>query len=159
MSEEDADTFSQWGIQTLGELAELPEVDLIARLGQEGKRFVAACQRRANTLILSYRGALCLEEFVEFDAPVETLESLLFALNSMLGYLVKRASSRPLAVASLSLVCDLENAPSHTRSVRPALPTEDRHILLKLLQLDLAAHGPSAGVVSVRLSAASGAIT
>jgi len=52
-------TLSQWGIQTLGGLAELPEVDLIARLGQECKSSVAARQTRANTHTLSYRGALC----------------------------------------------------------------------------------------------------
>jgi protein ImuB len=38
LSEEHAEIFSLWGIRTLGELAELPEKELVARLGQEGKR-------------------------------------------------------------------------------------------------------------------------
>ncbi len=159
MSKENAETFSRWGIRTLGELAELPEVDLIARLGQEGKRLWQLARGERTHLFCPIEAPFFLEEFVEFEAPVETLESLLFALHPMLEYLLQRASSRSLAVASLTLVCDLENAPPHTRSVRPALPTEDRHILLKLLQLDLQAHGPSAGVISVRLNAAPGSIT
>jgi protein ImuB len=38
ISEAQAETFSLWGIETLGMLAALPERELIARMGQEGKR-------------------------------------------------------------------------------------------------------------------------
>jgi protein ImuB len=37
LSPEHAETFSMWGITTLGELAKLEETELIARLGQPGK--------------------------------------------------------------------------------------------------------------------------
>ncbi len=38
LSPEHAELFAHWGIRTLGQLAELPEVGLITRLGQQGKR-------------------------------------------------------------------------------------------------------------------------
>ncbi len=38
LNEKQAETFSMWGIRTLGMLAALPEKELISRLGQDGKR-------------------------------------------------------------------------------------------------------------------------
>ena len=159
MSEEDAETFSRWGLRTLGDLADLPEIDLIARLGQEGKRLRQLSRGEHPHLFLPIQAPFALEEYVEFDAPVESLESLLFAINPMLEQLLKRAASRALAISSLALVFELENAPAHACGVRPALPTEDRRMLLKLLQLDLETHGPSAGVLSVRLTADPGPVS
>jgi protein ImuB len=40
--------------------------------------------------------------------------------------------------------------------IRPALPTVDRKFLLKLLQLEIAAHPPPAAVLSLTLSAEAG---
>jgi len=39
LAENHAETFAIWGIRTLGELAVLPEVDLIARLGQQARHW------------------------------------------------------------------------------------------------------------------------
>ena len=159
MREEDAEILSGWGLRTLGELAELPEIDLIARLGQEGRRLRQLACGEHTHLFQPLQAALALEEYVEFDAPVEMLESLLFAINPMLEQLMKRAASRSLAIASVTIACGHEAAPPHTRSVRTALPTEDRRVLLKLLQLDLEAHPPAAGVTSIRLTADPGPIS
>lgn len=159
MRDEDAETFSRWGMRTLGDLAELPEIDLIARLGQEGKRLRQLARGELPHLFRPIEEPFVLEEYVEFDAPVEALESLLFAVNSMLEQMMARAAWNALAVAAVHLVCDLEKAPSLTREVRPALPTADRRVLLKLLQLDLEAHAPGAGVLSVRLTVEPGPIS
>ncbi len=159
MHEEDAEVLSGWGVRTLGELAELPEIDLIARLGQEGRRLRQLACGEYKHLFRPLEALATLEEYVEFDAPVEVLESLLFAINSMIEQLIKRAGSRALALASITAVCEQEGAPPHTRSVRSALPTEDRKALLKLLQLDLEAHPPLAGVTAIRLTADPGPLS
>ncbi len=53
LSEEHAETFSLWGIRTLGMLAALPEKELISRLGQEGRRLRQLRTRPKTSLIPS----------------------------------------------------------------------------------------------------------
>ncbi len=60
-----------------------------------------------------------------------------------------RAQSHAYALASVTLQLGLEGGGEHKRTVKPALPVLQRDVLLKLLHLDLQAHPPGAGVVSV----------
>ena len=152
MAAEIRETFAGWGLRTVGDLTSLPEVELIARIGQEGQRLRQMATGTCPHLFRPVEEGFRLEEYVEFDGPVEVLESLLFAVNPMLEQLMTRAASRAMAVAAVTLICTLEGAGEHVRRVRPALPTTDRQALLKLLHLDLEAHAPNAGVVAVRLA-------
>ncbi len=43
--------------------------------------------------------------------------------------------------------------PTHTRTLKPALPLDDRNLLLKLLQLDLQAHPAPAAILAITLHA------
>ncbi len=149
-------TFAQWGIKTLGELAHLPEVELITRLGQEGKRLRQLACGQSSHHFQPVSAPFFLEEFLELDHPVETLESLLFVLNSMLAQLVSRATAHAWALASVTVTCTLDGLSAHQRMVRPTLPSVDRAVFLKLLHLDFEAHPPGAGVLALRLAAEPG---
>ena len=152
LSEEHAETFSLWGIRTLGMLAALPEKELISRLGQEGKRLRQLALGQRLHLFRPLESAFSLEERMELDTSVEQLEALLFVVNVLLDQLIVRAASRTLALASVHLALSLEDKSSHLRTVRPALPTNDRQLWLKLLQLDLEAHPPQAPILSLTLT-------
>jgi protein ImuB len=154
--EEQSETFSLWGIHTLGMLAALPEKPLIARMGQEGKRLRQLARGELPHLFLPVEPAFTLEEQMELDTPVELLESLLFVVGAMLEQLTMRATARALALASVTITLSLEDGASHTRTVRPALPTNDRQLWIKLLHLDLEAHPPQAAILSLALSAEPG---
>lgn len=156
LSEEQAETFSLWGIHTLGMLAALPENALIARMGQEGKRLrQLACGEMAH-LFHPVETAFSLEERMELDTPVELLDSLLFVVGVMLEQLIVRATAQILALASVTIMLFLEGGISHTRTVRPALPTNARQLWIKLLHLDLEAHPPRAAILSLTLMAEPG---
>jgi protein ImuB len=151
-----AETLSLWGLHTLGELAALPEVELIVRLGQEGKRLrLLACGEHPH-LMVPEEPIFALEEFLAFDAPIELLDSLLFVLGPMLDQLLARAQNRALALASVTVKLGLDGGGEHERTIQPALPVSQRDILLKLLHLDLQAHPPSAGILSVFVHAEPG---
>src|SRR6202034_4324315 len=90
------------------------------------------------------------------DSPVELLDSLLFIMGGMLDQLIVRTQSRILALASITLHLDLEGSKTHTRTVRPALPNNDRKLWLKLIQLDLQAHPPQGAILALTLSAQPG---
>jgi protein ImuB len=97
-----------------------------------------------------------LEEFCEFESPVEQIDSLLFVGARMIDCLVARASARALSLASIAVQMRLEGGRQYHRTIRPALPTIDRKFLLKLLQLEIAAHPPQAAVVALTLRAEAG---
>jgi protein ImuB len=97
-----------------------------------------------------------LKEFFEFETPVEQMDSLLFMGARMIDCLIERASTRALSLASLTVEMSLEGRREHKRAIRPALPSVDRKFLLKLLQLEIAAHPPPAAVLSLTLMATAG---
>ena len=148
-----ASTFKSWGIASLGELANLPEIDLISRLGQKGKHLRQLARGESPHLFTPIEPVFSLKEQVELDSPVEVFTSLLFILATMLDQLIARAQSNLIALASVTLDCMLEGGARHSRIVQPALPSNDRHLWLKLLDLDLQAHPPQAAVLSLCLSA------
>jgi protein ImuB len=156
LSEEHAEIFSLWGIRTLGMLAALPEKELISRLGQEGRRLRQLARGEMPHLFVPHEPAFALEERMELDSPVEMLDSLLFVAGVMLEQLILRASARVLALASVTITLSLEGGASHTRTVRPALPSVDRQMWIKLIHLDLEAHPPQAAILAVTLAAEPG---
>ncbi|GAA3754617.1 DNA polymerase Y family protein [Terriglobus aquaticus] len=167
VEEEQRDTFALWGLHTLGDLAALPETQLVARMGQAGRRLWLQARGEHPHLMQPAEDRFTLEERTEFDAPVDLLDSLLFVLRPMLEQLVLRANQRALALASVTVRLSLTNhaaedtaiAPEATqfeRTVKPALPLADSRILLKLLHLDLQAHPPGAPIVAVHLHAEPG---
>ena len=156
LSREQSETFNAWGIRMLGSLAALPEADLIARMGQDGKRLRLQAMGKLPHLFIPIGETFRLEETLELDTPVEQLESLLFVFGMMLEQLILRASARVLALASVTIALSLEAATTYRRTISPALPTNERPLWIKLLHLDLDAHPPQAAVRGVTLTAQPG---
>lgn len=156
LSAERAATLELWGIRTLAELAALPEVELVARLGQEGKRLRSMALGEWPHLLVPEEAAILLEEFVEFDAPENRLEALLFVAGPMLDQLIARVQRHALSLASLTITLLLDGGGEHVRVLKPALPLADRAVLLKLMHLDLQTHPPSAEVMGLRIGAEPG---
>lgn len=156
LTQQQMETLSLWGLHTLGELAALPQVDLVVRLGQEGKRLWLMTRGEHPHLMVPEEPVFALEEFVAFDAPIELLESVLFVIGPMLDQLLARAQNRCYALASVTVKFGLDGGGEHERTIKPALPVLQREVLLKLMHLDLATHPPSAGVVSIFLHAEPG---
>ncbi len=170
LSEDDHDRFSSWGIHTLGQLAQLPERDLITRLGQPGKRLLQRARGELPHLLQPAEPAFNLSEALDFDDPIETLEPLLFCINPMLEQLLLRAQSRTLALAAITITLTLYRPSDRslsetpgpltgqlfTRTIRPAIPSADRPLLLKMLQLDLESNPAPGAIIRLHLSAEPG---
>jgi len=156
LSLEQADTFAAWGLHTLGMLAALPEKDLVARMGQEGRRLWQLARGERAHLFQPAALPLALAEHMELDSPVELLDSLLFVVAAMLDQLIVRANARLVALAAVTITLTLDRCATHARTVRPALPTNDKQLWIKLLHLDLEAHPPPSSVLAVALDAEPG---
>jgi protein ImuB len=156
LTETQAETFALWGIRTLGMLAVLPEIELIARMGQEGKRLRQLARGELPHLFQPVEPIFTLEEQMELDSPVEFLDALLFVVSVLLDQLILRAKARALALASVTITLTLDGGGSHTRTVRPALPTTNKQLWIKLIHLDLEAHPAQASILSIALHAEPG---
>jgi protein ImuB len=157
LEEEPLETFAGWGIRTLGELAELPTTELVTRMGEEVCVWQQLARGTAKHTFHPVEPEISLLELCEFETPVEQVDSLLFLGARMIDCLALRAAGHALALASLLVEMKLDGGGVHRGTIRPALPTIDRKFLLKLLQLEIAAHPPPAAVVALTLSAEAGA--
>lgn len=157
ITEVQATTFSNWGIRSVEAVAALPERALIARLGQDAKRLLQLAQGKHPHLLQPLDVPFVLEEQAELDSPLDDLESLLFGLSTMLEQLIVRARSRVFALASVTITLRLESDGTHERTVNPRVPTNEKKLWLKLLQLDLEQHPPQASILGVHLHAEPGA--
>lgn len=156
LTEDPREVFAMWGIRTLGELAALPEVELITRLGAEARAWREWARGTHAHLFRPIEPEFTLREFCEFDDAVEEIDSLLFLGARMIDCLVTRASDRALSLALVTAHMKLDGGKSHQCVLRPAVPSTDRKFLLKLLQLEIGSHPPQAAVVALELVAEAG---
>jgi protein ImuB len=126
-------------------------------MGPKARVWRALARGEAEHAFEPIEAEFSLEEFCEFETPVEQIDSLLFVGARMIDCLVTRAAGRALALRSLTAEMGLEGGGTHGCAIRPAVPTIDRKFLLKLLQLEIGAHPPQAAVVRLALRAEAGA--
>lgn len=150
------ETFAMWGIRTLDELVNLPETELVIRLGSKACAWRSLARGKAEHTFQPILPSLSLEEFCEFETPVEQIDSLLFIGARMIDYLVTRASGHALSLASMTVRLKLDRDRTYETTIRPAIPTTNRKLLLKLLQLEFAAHPPQSAVIALTLKAEAG---
>lgn len=156
LDQDQENTFALWGVRTLGELALAPEAELVVRLGAEARLWRQLARGEAEHTFQPLEPAFSLEEFCEFETPVEQIDALLFIGARMIDCLAARAEARALSLALLTVDMKMENGRTHRRVLRPALPSTDRKFLLKLLHLEIGAHPPEAAVIALTLAAEAG---
>jgi protein ImuB len=145
------ETLERWGIQRFSDLAALPPLGIVERLGPEGLHLRRLARGEVERKLLSLEEPLRFEDELELDYPLELLEPLAFVLSRLLGGLTTRLATRGLATNELRLRLKLENNATHDRTLRLPVPSRDQPAFLKLLQLDLSAHPPCAPIVHVHL--------
>jgi protein ImuB len=148
------DTLHAWGIRTFKALAALPSVPLTERLGQYALHLQQLAQGAVVRELVPSALPDSFQESTELEEPVELLEPLAFVLNRLLDQLLERLIKRSLATDQIEIVLSLEvhsdreiNAPAccstlttYQRTIKLPVPSQDAKVLLKLAQLDLAAH-------------------
>jgi protein ImuB len=102
------ETFRSWGIHTLQALADLPEIGLIERIGQEGKRLQTLARGASQRPLIAREPESKFEESLELEFPIELLEPLTFVLARLLHPLCARLAARGLGAATISLTLELE---------------------------------------------------
>src|SRR6185369_5841609 len=161
------DVLHAWGIRDFKSLAALPSIDLTERLGQYGLHLQRLARGAVMRELVPAALPASFQESTELEEPIELLEPLAFVLNRLLEQLMERLVERSLATDQIEIELTLEvhsdrdiNAPvscstltTYQRTVKLPVPTQDGKVLLKLAQLDLAAHPPQAPVKKIKIAA------
>ena len=145
------ETLSRWGIKTLGEVTELPELGFIARFGDEGTRILRLACGETKRALRVMEAPENYERFVHLDYPQRLLEPLLFVISSMLTELMEKLEHNGLATNRVTLRLNLDKKvlPDHQRTLEFPVAVRTAGLILKQLQFDLEAHPPDAAILGV----------
>ena len=149
----DLAALEQLGVRTVAALLRLPAEGVQTRLGPN----VVALQQRA-------RGELFdplqptperrpLVQRLLCESPETDANRLLFLVKRVLEPLLNVLERRAEALASLLMVCRLDDKTSETHRVCPAVPTRDALLILDLVRLRLETMRLASGVVELRVVA------
>ena len=154
------ETMKRWGIHTCAEFAALPDVAVVERLGQEGRRWQLLARGSHSKPLLPKESPVHFDECMELEFPVELLDPLMFVLNRLLTQLCARLGMHVLSAREIALTLTLEKQdarskeiPQHVRRLGLPVPSRDSTFILKLLKLDLQNHAPRAAVIAVKVVA------
>jgi protein ImuB len=152
------ETLNRWGIHTCAEFAALPEIAVVERFGQEGRHWHNLSRGTGARPLMPREFPSQFEECMELEFSVDLLEPLLFVLNRLLDQLCTRLRMHVLATREVKVSLTLQpddlrrkEPVLHIRTLRLPVPATESKFLLKLLQLDLQAHPPTAPVTAVHI--------
>ena len=140
-------TFNRWGIESIGDLARLPEREVASRLGDVGRELHSAARGIDLTPLIPRQPPPVFEEGMDMEWPLVALEPFVFVASSALDRLMKRLEIHGFACTRIELTLKLEPDGYHARSIDLPAPTRDVKTILTLLRLDLEATQPGAPVI------------
>jgi len=143
----------QWGIHTLGQLAQLPGDDLAARLGVRAIELWERANGRAERILKLVAPPESFIESFEFENEIETVEPLLFMLRRFLQQLATRLNAIYLVAAELRLRLTFADKSHYERVFKIPQPTNSEEILFRMLHTHLENFTSTHPIVSVELEA------
>ncbi len=147
------DTLASWGLKTIGEFARLPEGEIVARLGEAGRRVHRMARGIDPDPLLPRTAPPSFAEGMDLEWPLVAVEPFLFVARAALERLADRLCAQALACAGLSLELKLDPDGVDARSIELPAPTREVRTLLTLVRLELEAKPPGAPVIGFRLDA------
>jgi protein ImuB len=147
-----AQVFESWGIYTYEQLAQLPENGLAERFGPAGVYLQQLARGAIHRPLKIFQPETTYEDRIELDHPLSLLEPLLFLIARLLNDQCARLLSNAMAANEVTLRLELETRAQHIRTLHLPVPMRESKALLKLLQMDLEAHPPTAPTIALALT-------
>ena len=152
LTEEMAQVMETWGIYTVEQLAQLPEIGLAERFGSAGVYLQRLARNAIQRPLKIFQPETTYEDRIQLDHPVSLLEPLLFLIARLLNDQCAKLLSNAMAANEVTIRLEQENRTEHIRTLRLPVPMRESKALLKLLQMDLEAHPPTAPTIAIALS-------
>ena len=142
-----ASTLQKWGIHSIGELAQLPESEIAARMGDLGRELHYAARGIDPRPLIPRAMPPEFREGMELEWPLVALDPFLFIASNALDRLSKRMEFQGFSCKRLELTMALEPDGYHARAIDLPAPTRDVKTMLTLIRLDLEKSPPGAPVI------------
>jgi protein ImuB len=146
-----AQALTRFGIHRIRDLLRLPRRDLAARLGPGLLALVARARGEESEPPIAEPRVGSLEEGIDLEAPIESLEPLSFVFRGLVSRLTERLRLRSLGCVELRLGLELVNGARESRRIGVASPCQDERVLLRLLRLGMESNPPAAAIERVAL--------
>lgn len=143
------ETLDTWGIHTIQQFAELPEIGIAERFGATGVYWQRLARGAIDRPLKIFQPEITYEERIALDHPVSLLEPLLFLIARILNDQCEKLLSHAMAANEVTIRLELEDRTEHIRTLRLPVPMRESKSLLKLLQMDLEAHPPQAATMAL----------
>lgn len=127
----------QLGIETIGQLIDLPRASLPARFGEPLLRTSDRALARTAEPLSSLDHQSPVEAEMKFDWAVSDLEAIWQVLRQLLGNLIEQLKSRGCGVRELSLELSRPYAPRIVKTIRLSRASRDAVNLFNLLRCAL----------------------
>ncbi|MHA7838470.1 MAG: DNA polymerase Y family protein [bacterium] len=141
-----AQALTRFGLRRIRDLLKLSRRDLAARLGPDGLTLIARARGEETEPPLSEPREIRLEEGVDLETPIESLEPLTFVLRGLVSRLTGRLELRSLGCSELRLSLQLVDRRRERRRIGMASPNHDAPIWLRLLRNAIESRPPAAAV-------------
>ena len=153
LEEEFSITFRRWGIESIGDLARLPEKEIASRLGELGRELHFAARGIDLAPLIPRKPPPVFEEGLDLEWPLVALEPFLFVANAALDRLMQRLEHHGFACRRIELTLRLEPEGFHERGIDLPAPSRDVKTILALTRLDLEANPPGGAVIGFTFTA------
>jgi protein ImuB len=144
---EAAAMLQRFGLQSIGDLARLPENEIASRLGEMGRELHFAARGIDPRPLIPRALSPEFREGMELEWPLVALEPFLFIANAALDRLAKRMEVQGFACKRIELTLTLEPDGYDARGIDLPAPTRDVKTILTLIRLDLEKRPPGAPVI------------
>ncbi len=150
---EAAAMLQRFGLESIGDLARLPESEIASRLGEIGRELHFAARGVDPRPLIPRALPPEFREGMELEWPLVALEPFLFIANAALDRLSKRMEVQGFACKRIELTLTLEPDGYDARGIDLPAPTRDVKTILTLIRLDLEKRAPGAPVIGFTLVA------
>ena len=145
--------FTGWGIETLGQLKQLPKNDVIERLGSEMLPLWEIASGGSDRPLRLHVPNETMMEAADFDFGIERLEGLIFAINRYLTQILNRLALNHMAVAELKLKLTFEDGRHHEHLFKLPEPTRKQDVIVRVVHTYLEHFTAEAPVTGLSLEA------
>jgi len=146
-----AQILTRFGLHRIRDLLRLSRRDLAARLGPPLLTLIARARGEETEPPLHEPRNRRLEEGIDLESPIGSLEPLFFVLRGLASRLARRLELRSLGCHELRLSLQLENRRHAHRRIGMASSHHDAGVWLRLLRSALESKPPPAPVERVTL--------
>jgi len=149
------EALARLGVTRVGALVRLPAGGILERFGRDAHRLYQLAAGEGWDPLVPVAPPEAPDERVLLDDDEDSIESLVFVSKAPIDRLLERLAARGQALTALHLELSLKHAVGQVSlradCIKPAQPTLDSRVLLRLVHLRLTGMPPVAPVNAVRV--------